>query len=423
MAHYDWKIGEDLPELGAHSVAKHRILQRYLDRYIDICAVTPVQEKLKLTIVDGFAGGGRYSFRGDELPGSPIILMRTIAAAQERLNAARPKGFRIETRFVFIDDNKHHTDFLMAEIEQSEFSGLLGNAVTVLTCKFSQAVDALIRDAKNHTRKGRSLFILDQYGWSDVMFSDVRKILANLPKAEVFMNFAVDSLIDYLSDKTAGSQAHRNIDLSPAQISELVQHRTREKAWRAIIQNELYEHIQRWTGAQYYSPFFVRSPKSGRSYWLLHLSRHREARNLIGEIHWDESNVSTHHGRPGLGSLGFSPNMSPEQLPLDFNFDEMALERSMTTLEDQIPSYVRTAVSNGRMTSLNEVFGNECNDTPVTSPIIQKALVKLRDEKELKIISKDGKEKPRAQRLDWADRVVLPPQRTLFGPFGHLPKK
>ena len=52
--------------------------------------------------VDGFAGGGRYSFRGEELPGSPIILLRTIAEAEQKLNAARPKGFEIKTNFVFI---------------------------------------------------------------------------------------------------------------------------------------------------------------------------------------------------------------------------------------------------------------------------------------------------------------------------------
>lgn len=417
MAHYDWKIGEPLPILGAHSVAKHRILQRYLDRYIEICTRTPFMEKLRLTIVDGFAGGGRYSFRGKELPGSPLILMRTIAEAQERLNASRPKGFEILTNFIFIDDNKYHTDFLRNEIEASEFRAMLDQSVTILTSPFSSLVDQLIKSSKQRHRKGQSLFILDQYGWSDVVFADVRKILKELPKAEVFINFAVDSLIDYLSDKTAGSKAHKNINLSPGLINEMVAHKTREKAWRTIIQNELYAHIQKWTGAEFYSPFFVRSPESGRSYWLLHLSRHREARNLIGEIHWDESNVSTHHGRPGLGSLGFTPDMTPDQMPLDFDFDEHAQKRSLNALQNQIPEYVQAAVLNGRSTSLEDVFGNESNNTPVTAPIIESALVQLRDEKELQIFSKDGKEKPRAKTIKWDDEVRLPSQRTLFGPF------
>ena len=278
-------------------------------------------------------------------------------------------------------------------------------------------MDDLIIAAKARHRKGRSLFILDQYGWSDVIFADVRRILTELPKAEIFINFAVDTLIDYLSEKTAGTQAHANIDLSPGLIREMVEYKTREKAWRAIIQNKLYSHIKDWTGADFYSPFFVHSPESGRSYWLLHLSRHREARNLIGEVHWEQSNTSTHHGRPGFGSLGFSPNMTPEQMLLEYDFDAEAQQQSLDALAEQIPSYVRAAAENGLSTSLEAVFGNECNDTPVTAFIIETALVKLRNEKELTILNKDGKEKPRAISIHWDDEIRLPAQRTLFGPF------
>jgi three-Cys-motif partner protein len=418
MAHYDWKIGEALPELGAHSVAKHKVIEQYLDRYLDICVRTPAQEKQRLTIVDGFCGGGRYAFRGAELPGSPLVLLRTIAAAEKRLNACRPKGFQILTNFIFIDDKKEHTDFLRAEIEASEFVHLLDKSISIWTRPFTEAVDDLIVASKARHRKGQSIFILDQYGWSDVVFEDVRRILSELPKAEVFINFAVDTLIDYLSDKTAGTKAHSKIDLSPGLIREMVEHKSREKAWRAIIQNKLYDHIKKWTTADFYSPFFVRSPESGRSYWLLHLSRHREARNLIGEVHWEQSNVSTHHGRPGFGALGFSPNMKPEQMMLEYNFDADAQQQSLDALAEQIPSYVLGAVNDGRSTSLETVFGNECNDTPVTAAILETALIKLRDHRELKILNADGREKPRAKKIHWNDRVELPKQRTFYGPFG-----
>lgn len=377
-----------------------------------------MQDTLRLTIVDGFAGGGRYSFRGEELPGSPIILLRTIAEAEQKLNVARPKGFEIKTNFVFIDDNALHTDFLRAEIEKSEFANLIGQNISILTSSFSNCVDKLIADAARHHQKGRALFVLDQYGWSNVVFSDIQKILTSLPKAEVFLNFAVDSLIDYLSEKHAGSRSHKNIDLSPSFVTELVKEKTRDRAWRFIIQNKLYEHIQNATGAEFYSPFFIRSPESGRSYWLLHLSRHREARNTIGKIHWEENNVSVHHGRAGFKSLGFSPDMTPDQMPLDFDFDESARTLSLETLADQIPVFVRDAVSTGTNTSLETVFGNQCNDTPVTAPIIESALIALRDANELTVWTKDGKLKPRARNIDWSDEVRLPKQRKFFGPFG-----
>jgi len=58
--HYEWKLGEPLPEIGPHSLAKHRILRRYIERYIEIVTATSFQEQLSITFVDGYCGGGRY---------------------------------------------------------------------------------------------------------------------------------------------------------------------------------------------------------------------------------------------------------------------------------------------------------------------------------------------------------------------------
>jgi hypothetical protein len=58
--HYIWISGEEPPILGQHSIAKHRILKEYLEKYIKILTVNLAQERLKLTLVDGFAGGGVY---------------------------------------------------------------------------------------------------------------------------------------------------------------------------------------------------------------------------------------------------------------------------------------------------------------------------------------------------------------------------
>jgi hypothetical protein len=36
VKHYDWKVGEPPPELGPHSVAKHKILRAYILKYLEI---------------------------------------------------------------------------------------------------------------------------------------------------------------------------------------------------------------------------------------------------------------------------------------------------------------------------------------------------------------------------------------------------
>ena len=73
--HYEWKLGDKLPEIGAHSLAKHRILRRYIERYIEIVTAISWQEQLSITFVDGYAGGGRYAHGRETVPGSPLILL------------------------------------------------------------------------------------------------------------------------------------------------------------------------------------------------------------------------------------------------------------------------------------------------------------------------------------------------------------
>ena len=421
QSHYDWRMGDPPPLIGEHSLAKHRIIDRYVRRYIEICTSTPVQERLNLALVDGYCGGGRYRFDNGEVKGSPIVLLEAVAEMQERLNRSRRKGFEIRTNFLFIDVNRNHTEYLRSEIEASPFREDLDHTIQVWTGDFNERLDDAIELVKRRSpQKGRSLFLLDQYGWSDVAFRSVRKILGALEKAEVFLTFGVDSLIDYMTDKRLKQPGYLSIDADPGFVRDLIEEKSEGPAWRTVIQNTLYSHLQEATGAEYYSPFFIRSTEAHRSYWFLHLSRHREARNVIGNIHWEENNISLHHGGAGLQALGFSSGVDPRQLMLGYEFDEVAERTSKAALLRQIPQIIRRAVDADFAPSLEQLFGQRCNDTPVTRELFEEVLVELRQLGELRIEDVYGKEKPRSSRVSWSDRIVLARQPTLFGPFGPL---
>lgn len=66
---YEWNLGQSLPVLGEHSVAKHEIYEQYIRIYIDRLTRTPSQTMLNLTIVDGFSGGGLYRLGSAEVDG------------------------------------------------------------------------------------------------------------------------------------------------------------------------------------------------------------------------------------------------------------------------------------------------------------------------------------------------------------------
>src|SRR5262249_24918722 len=103
---YGWEIGGVPPPIEAHSLAKHRILSEYVQRYIHVLTATPGQDTFRLTLVDGFAGGGEYTDAQTKLlsPGSPLILLDAVRAAEVAVNATRTKKLRVDARFIFVDD-------------------------------------------------------------------------------------------------------------------------------------------------------------------------------------------------------------------------------------------------------------------------------------------------------------------------------
>lgn len=425
VKHYDWKLGEALPHIGAHSLAKHRILRRYIERYIEIVTATSFQEQLNITFVDGYSGGGRYAIGRDVVPGSPLIILEAVAAAEAKLNATRPKGFRINAEYIFVDQNPAHVEFLRAEISASPFKGELERSIKTWTGDFNERVDDAIRVVKARSpRAGRSVFLLDQYGWSQVAFRSIRAILEQLPKTEIFLTFSVDALIDYISDRSFEMRAFGAIDVDPALVQELIRFKQEEQlGYRALIQNGLYAHIQSSTNAPYYSPFFVKSPDAHRSYWLIHLSKHREARNEIGMIHWSENNTSIHHGGAGLNALGFAPGRGVDQLTFSYLFDGHARDLSRSALREQLPRLIYDAADTDVAPTLEDIFGLRCNDTPVVREMLEDVIVSLRDANEVIIADEAGRAKPRANTIEWSDRIVLAPQPSFFGPFSSFTKK
>lgn len=74
-----------------HTKRKHDILREYFGRYLSVRCQFPHQQRFRLAVVEGFAGGGRYSCGA---AGSPIIFLEELQAATEAFNLKRAaEGF------------------------------------------------------------------------------------------------------------------------------------------------------------------------------------------------------------------------------------------------------------------------------------------------------------------------------------------
>lgn len=419
LKQYNWKDGPDL--IQQHSVAKHRILQAYLAAYFKTLVSSPNQEEMRLTLVDGFAGGGLYvhSDTGESVKGSPFIFLEATREADYLINKDRRKRVDLRVDYFFVEPDKHAYQHLDKVLREAGYGDRIGNSIFLRHAKFQDEANSIIEFIKKKSpRNGRSIFSLDQYGYKDVPTDLIRKLFAKLPSAEVILTFGVDSFINFASD---GKLTQRLLDgigvpdvLQGRSIHEI---KESERDWRLFIQSALYRSLVENCGAKHYTPFFIRNRNGHGDYWLIHLSQHHRARDVMTEVHWANNNYFIHYGGAGLDMfhmVGYDPvhdAVHRGQSPLGFEFDDVARRSSIAALNEHIP---RRVYANDEGISFGELFATTCNNSPASAQIYRESIGKLLDEKVVEIIGADGTRRRSAAQIKASDQIMSPPQKPLF---------
>lgn len=417
-SHYRWKSGPALLE--QHSVAKHDLLRSYLAAYFPTLVSSPNQDELRLTIVDGFAGGGEYIHNeSNELVlGSPFICLKAAEEAEALINnPERTKKVVFNVDYFFVEKNRDAAQYLAKSMKVHGYAGRIGKNVHLIHGDFNHYADRIIDFVRQKTpRSGRSIFILDQYGYTQVPMPLLAKIFASLPRAEVILTFNVDSFNSYATDKTTRSPLE-GIGLPNVfhgrRLAEIKQN---ERDWRAYIQSQLYPHIVRSAGSRFHTPFFIRSQRGHGDFWLLHLSMHPKARDVMTEVHWKHSNTFIHYGGEGLdmfkvGYIVSADDRFTHQGKLGYTFDDDARKRTDEKLQQELPALI---YANDEGLSFETLHATTCNDSPATARIYKEVLSSLAKQREILIVSVDGHNRISANQIRDGDRILPPRQRTLF---------
>lgn len=412
---YKWAIGERPPFLQQHSVAKHEILRAYLVAYIQTLISSPRQEEFRLTLVDGFAGGGIYCHKKtrDEVMGSPFVMLDAVKEAEYLVNKDRHKKVLLHLDYFFIEQDKGAVDMLRYQLEERGYGSKLDKSIFVFHSLFQDKAIEITEFIRKKGRATRSIFLLDQYGYSEVPAPLINMLMKSLPGGEVILTFAVDSFLNFAADNNS------KVLLNKIGLHNVFRGRTideiksSEKDWRLFIQSCLYKDLVDTCGAQFYTPFFIRSSKGHGDYWLLHLSQKPRARDVMTRIHWEKNNYFIHYGDAGLDMfdmLGYVPEKDQGftgQLKM-FCFDDSAKQASLSKLKEQIP---RLVYPDPDGISFGELFAMTCNSTPASAQIYREALESLVRFKELEVISQDGAERRSAARIHDNDQILPPRQR------------
>lgn len=408
---FEWHPDEPPPVLEEHSKAKLAVLRKYLRAYFDRLNINPSRDEFRITLVDGFAGGGAFRDENAIAPGTPLIMLEESIAAKNRWNQNRAKPLRFDCKYYFVDVETAHTDHLKKVLDERDHK-VDNKKIVVLNRKFEDVVDDIINEILlRQPRAGRSIFLLDQTGFSQVESALVARIFQKLPAAEVILTFAADALINHLAMTPQLIKAVAPIGLTETEIKDLLSYKDGEGG-RALCQRVLRDRIRRVTGATYDTPFFIRPQKSRRALWFLHLSRHPIARDVMIQCHWDISNTFEHYGPGGFGMLGWEALRS-QTVPL-FHFTGHEEEQMRKQLLESMPRELFLLASEQPVT-IDTVRHLLANKTAARFSDLDQVILKLTQEKEIEILGPDGKPRSRAlKQASPTDRIVFP--RTLWLP-------
>ena len=373
-------------------------------------------DQFRLTLVDGFAGGGMYrdAITKEDRFGSPLLMLRAMRDANLAANNARKKEFKLDIEYFFIEKDRGAFEHLKTTLQGSEFRSVVEANATLFNDTFKNRVGQIVEHIRSQSDRRRAIFVLDQFGYSDVPMPQLRNILSELENAEIILTFATDSLIDYLSSNETTQKLLENVGI-PIGKNEILTLKQQQN-WRQAIQRLLHRGIHENSGAKYYTPFFIRSKDAHRDFWLIHLSGHAKARDVMVGLHWSENTSSAHYGRSGLGMLGYDPT---EDFRLTgqpvFFFDESARSSTHEALMGELPAKIHEYRKQGGV-PFDTLFANLTNESPATSEIFRGVIAELVKEGEIEVGDKTSTKNRRLGVQHGSDIIVPSKQKKIRWP-------
>lgn len=405
---YEWVDGAKLEE---HSRRKHKILREYVFDYLTVRCKLPQQERFRLAIADGFAGGGRYQCGA---PGSPLIFIEELKRATEAVNTQRAVqgvgAIEVECLLIFNDASldavellKTHVAPLQADIVQT--CTKLHIRAEYLNSPFEEAYPK-IKDLLEQGRYRSVLFNLDQCGDSHVERDTIIDIMRSYPAAEVFYTFMISSLLAFLrKDQLEQLTARLNhLGLKSGDVDSLNGVMSKND-WLGTAEKIVFDVFRRC--APYVSPFSINNPDGWR-YWLIHFANACRARQVYNNILHDNATLQAHFGRSGLNMLSYDPRHDEGMLYL---FDQDGRASAKNQLLGDIP---RLVIGSGDAMSVIDFYESIYNITPAHADDVHAAIIENPD---LEVITPTGGERRKANTINVSDVIKVKTQRSFFPMF------
>lgn len=283
---YPWANGAPLKD---HTAKKLNILRSYFHNYLRV-RCTPINRRFKISIVDGFAGGGIYKCGTS---GSPLVFLEELAAFADETAVWRkannaPELERIDCLFIVNETDPEAIEILNPLLDQWELQNKVSGRnlnVTILRKQgpFIQLYPE-VRSLLLEYRFSNVLFNIDPCGYTQVNLPIIQDILGSFKSAEVFFTFMIGSLFNYSSWMNPEKTNNLMRDFCGTQEQFFQDESFRKKAeWLGVVEKIVYTEFTRT--AKFASPFAInQSGNTGYNYWLMHFANSHRAREVYNDI-------------------------------------------------------------------------------------------------------------------------------------------
>lgn len=420
---FDWSNWRTkLPRLEQHSQAKLDVVRTYIEDYIRIlCTGNPGQDRFRLTIVDGFAGGGIYE---ENKFGSPFVLLQAVQVAEAKLNETRTKKLTIDCHFYFVEKDAAAIECLQHQLRDSVHKHALGKSIFVIQGRFDAVYAQIVEESQRRFYRGgsRVIFFLDQCGYSDAPPPVLRSISESLNwKAEFILNLAIDWVTAYVRSEATLRKIFPALGLEKVLSVEKVIEAVKNPQFDSqyVVESLVGPAFQQVSGSPFFSPFYIQAPKSNRGYWLVHLAPARRARSAMLDVYWRVANGCRHFGHAGLDMLMYKPEASPTGYLTGLEFSEDTRSVALRELVAALPREFRDKHASG--ISYRGFHDLYCNRVMANEATVREAIIKLMQIGEIEVHGKAGG----AKMVDTInpDDVITPGTSPMLIPLVRPPRK
>ncbi|MBD2098476.1 three-Cys-motif partner protein TcmP [Trichocoleus sp. FACHB-591] len=372
--------GSHLPNVHAHTKVKHRVLENYVQNWIETLTGHGAHGAKTVTLIDGFCGGGMYKDADGLWEGSSIRMLQKVQEGLDNVRLRKP-WHELDAEFIFIDNKKAHTKCLELQLKDAGFEHLLVNGkCKILTGRFEKHLEYCLNRVKE--RGGYSFFFLDPFGL-DISPSIVREIL-RLGRSEVLFNHMLSGLVRILKRR---EDRYKNFfeDFEADEYYRDIADQDDFRLKQAYLRNEALNIFRTEGEAKFAHTFALMSNPKSVLYYLIHLSGNPTALSVMRNTTWLQNNLEYqfHYGVYGLGYRTLDDIANNLTI---YNIEEQNVRLCVDRLANQLMEFITEEGD----TAFNKLYCSTIQENPATKQLYFQAINLLQDEGDL-IAFREGK--------------------------------